>query len=112
MLIKKSIPDPGYSSGKDGGLDFLVSSYFNGLYPVFLLFSKEDGVLLYMGQEEGNLLGYSLGHDDSLSLGLEFSWGSLPFLGHQSLKCLRVLPPALYELSLQETLSSFSAFFP
>lgn len=59
-----------------------------------------------MGQEEGNLLGYSLGHDDSLSLGLEFSWGSLPFLGHQSLKCLRVLLPALYEACRRRSLPS------
>lgn len=55
------------SSGKDRDLDFFVCSYFNGLYPVLLLFSKEGGVLLSMGQEQGDLLAYSLGHGDSFS---------------------------------------------
>lgn len=125
MLIKRrSILDQGYSLGKDGDLNFIVCSYFvgfygvmvstldsvcsyfNGLYPELLLFSKEGGVLLYMGQEQGNLLGYSLGRDDSLSLGLEFSWGSLTFLCHGCLKCPGALPPALQQTYRRHSLPS------
>lgn len=71
---EKSVPDQGYSSGKDGDLDFFVCSYFNGLYAALLLLSKEGGALLSMGQEQGGLLAYSLGHGDS------FSWARI-FLG-------------------------------
>lgn len=47
------------------GLDFPVALCSNGLCPLFLHIPKAGGVLLYVGQGQGRLLGYRLETGDS-----------------------------------------------